>query len=371
MECDKKEAVDCGALPVSTGVGPRTSLAASLQDDRGQQRERNKAIDVLRAVAVILVLGRHARFPTTTITDIWHRGGWIGVDLFFVLSGFLVSGLLFREFQKTGSIRWTAFVARRGFKIYPAFWCLLIFTLCFNHFAGAAAFEWKRTLSELFFMQNYGTAMWGHTWSLAVEEHFYLLLPILLAASARDHFRGLPWVIGVTAVCLLALRCLGGEYNVQQSVFATHLRLDSLLFGVLLAYGYYFHRAVFDKIASYRWLLCLVGIAWLAPAFIWPLEETRGIYTFGFTGFYLGSGAILMAAIGGVRDCRLTRYLAAIGTFSYSIYLWHAAVGSWLFPATTWEHCILYFVASILIGVGLSKLIEMPLLRARDALIPG
>jgi peptidoglycan/LPS O-acetylase OafA/YrhL len=332
---------------------------------------RNKPIDVLRAVAVILVLGRHANFPQTTLTDIWHRGGWIGVDLFFVLSGFLVSGLLFREFQTTGNIGWSRFVVRRGFKIYPAFWCLLIFTILFNYFVAAHDFEWKRTLSELFFVQNYGAPMWGHTWSLAVEEHFYLMLPILLAASARDHFRGLPWVIGVTAVCLFALRWMGGPYDPQKSLFATHLRLDSLLFGVLLAYGYHFHREVFDRVASYRWQCFLVGLVLLAPAFIWPLEETRGIYTIGLTGLYLGSGAILLAAIGGLPNCRLVNQLAAMGTFSYSIYLWHAAVGSWMFPEMTWTHCILYFAASVMIGVGLSKLIEMPTLRLRDRVIPA
>ncbi len=105
---------------------------------------RSKPIDALRAVAVILVLGRHAHFPATTLTDIWHRGGWVGVDLFFVLSGFLVSGLLFREFQATGGVGWTRFVARRGFKIYPAFWCLIFFTIGFNHFVAGHEFLWKR-----------------------------------------------------------------------------------------------------------------------------------------------------------------------------------------------------------------------------------
>ena len=332
---------------------------------------RSKSIDALRAVAVILVLGRHAHFPQTAFTDIWRRGGWVGVDLFFVLSGFLVSGLLFREFQTTGNIGWTRFVARRGFKIYPAFWCLLIFTILFNRFVTGHAFEWQRALSELFFVQNYGAPMWGHTWSLAVEEHFYLMLPILLAASARDQFRGLPWVIVVTAVCLLALRWLGGPYEVKKSLFATHVRLDSLLFGVLLSYGYHFHRQMFDQIASHRALLCVTGLVLLAPAFIWPLEETRGIYTIGFTGFYLGSGAVLMASLAGLPDCRLVDYLAAMGAFSYSIYLWHAAVVSWMFPDVSWLHCALYFAASVAIGVGMSKLIEMPTLRLRERVIPG
>jgi len=332
---------------------------------------RNQSIDVLRAVAVFLVLGRHANFPDNPLTNIWQRGGWVGVDLFFVLSGFLVSGLLFREYQKTGNVRWTPFVARRGFKIYPAFWCLIGFTLAVNYLSGSESYGWTRIASELCFTQNYFGGIWGHTWSLAAEEHFYLLLPILLAASARDQFRGLPWVIGVSAVCLLTLRCLGGEFEVGKSLFATHIRLDSLLFGVLLAYGYHFHPDKFERIAQFRATLLIIGVVLLAPPFIWPVEETRTLYTFGFTAFYLGSGAILMAMLGGVRDCRLTRYLAAMGTFSYSIYLWHLAVGAWLFPQASWLHVGMYFVASILIGVGLSKLIEIPALKAREFCVPA
>jgi peptidoglycan/LPS O-acetylase OafA/YrhL len=332
---------------------------------------RNKAIDVLRALAVLLVLGRHANFPENPIAEIWKRGGWVGVDLFFVLSGFLVSGLLFTEFKRAGTITWSRFVIRRGFKIYPAFWFLLLFTLSFNHVTGAAPFEWRRTLSELFFVQNYGWPMWGHTWSLAVEEHFYLMLPVLLAASARDHFRGLPWVVLVVAACLLALRCLGGDYSVQRSLFATHLRLDSLLFGTLLAYLYHFQPGLFARVAAYRRTLAVVGIALLVPPFIWPLEETRLIYTVGFTAFYVGSGAILIAAIDGFPDCWPVRRLAEIGVFSYSIYLIHAAVVSWLFPQATWTQCALYMIASVAIGITLSKLIEMPALRLRETCFPA
>lgn len=332
---------------------------------------RNKSIDALRTVAVLLVLGRHAHFPQTTFTDIWQRGGWIGVDLFFVLSGFLVSGLLFREFQKTGSIGWGRFVARRGFKIYPAFWCLIAITVAINILAGQESYGASRILSELCFVQNYIPSMWGHTWSLGAEEHFYLMLPVLLAASARDGFRGLPWVIGVTAVCLLALRCLGGDFECGKSMFNTHIRLDSLLFGVFLAYGYHYHREKFDAVARYRKTLLVVGIALLTPPFIWAVEETRWIYTFGFTGLYLGSGAILTASLGGLPQCKAVDYLAGIGAFSYSIYLWHLAVQAWLFPAVTWEQCFLYFAVSLMAGVVLSKLIEMPLLKVRERMVPA
>jgi peptidoglycan/LPS O-acetylase OafA/YrhL len=290
---------------------------------------RNNSIDVLRAVAIFLVLGRHAHWPENSIASIWQRGGWVGVDLFFVLSGFLVSGLLLKQFKETGAISWTNFVVRRGFKIYPAFWCLIIFSLIFNAITHAAPFESFRLLSELAFVQNYGQPMWGHTWSLAVEEHFYLLLPLILMICTKNQFKYFPLFVSFIAGACLAMRLTGGEWNVQRNMFATHLRLDSLLFGSFLSYLYHYQQDFFHRVASYKKTLPITGIALLLPAFIWKLEESRAIYTFGFTLFYIGSGAILMAFVGGLRENRLTHFLGMIGRYSYSIYLWHAAIVEW------------------------------------------
>jgi peptidoglycan/LPS O-acetylase OafA/YrhL len=84
---------------------------------------RNKRLDILRCVAVVLVLGRHG-----VIDGVWKETGWAGVDLFFVLSGFLISGLLFSEYKKKQSIDLPRFFIRRGFKIYPAFYLMLLTT---------------------------------------------------------------------------------------------------------------------------------------------------------------------------------------------------------------------------------------------------
>ena len=85
---------------------------------------RIKQLDVLRGIAIVLVLGSH--MPAS---DLWSQIGWVGVDLFFVLSGFLVSGLLFNEYKKHGQIRLGRFLIRRGFKIYPAFYFLILVTI--------------------------------------------------------------------------------------------------------------------------------------------------------------------------------------------------------------------------------------------------
>src|SRR5438270_7344794 len=98
---------------------------------------RLPGLDLLRGIAVLLVLGRHmwdvppdVQHPLGRVLEVWQRGGWVGVDLFFVLSGFLVSGLLFSEYKQFGTVSPGRFLLRRGLKIYPAFYVFLAGTAC-------------------------------------------------------------------------------------------------------------------------------------------------------------------------------------------------------------------------------------------------
>ncbi|MCW1916485.1 acyltransferase [Luteolibacter sp. GHJ8] len=172
--------------------------------------QRFNQIDILRAIAVLLVLGRHmsscppeVNMAVHKMTEAWIRGGWIGVDLFFVLSGFLVSGLLFREHDRSGRIDAKRFLIRRGFKIYPPFWLLILATVVLGALRGRGL-EWEKIWAELLFVQNYFPGIWVHTWSLAVEEHFYLLLTFafLLALRFRRDcpFSVIPVAFGVISV---------------------------------------------------------------------------------------------------------------------------------------------------------------------------
>jgi peptidoglycan/LPS O-acetylase OafA/YrhL len=167
---------------------------------------RNKRLDVLRCIAVLLVLICHTVEPTR-----FEAALRVGVDLFFVLSGFLISGLLFAEYKKRGSIDFKRFFIRRGLKIYPAFYFLLIITFAYQvrfHQVGPLS----RYLSEIFYVQNYGDLIWGHTWSLAVEEHFYILLPLFFLLLIRysshrtDPFQSMPRAFLIVAATCFALR---------------------------------------------------------------------------------------------------------------------------------------------------------------------
>ena len=353
--------------------------------------KRSATLDILRFVAVALVLGRHIDiYPAETnkylnaFTGVWQRGGWVGVDLFFVLSGFLVSGLLFTEFQKRGSISPKRFLIRRGLKIYPAFYVLIALTaidLLHSH-----SLIFSRLIRELLFVQNYGYELWNHTWSLAVEEHFYLLLcaGLFLVVKFRKTllpFDKLPIVFAGVAITCLALRLLipvGPDTLYLRVLFPTHTRIDSLLFGVLLSYSAHFKP--FSISGKTRIALLMIFIAAYIPPFTWTLETTRFIYTFELSALYLGGGALLLAVNGLESRSLPARGIAFIGSRSYSIYLWHMSMALWgvrlaqklIGLHLNWYgYAAVYLVGSIMAGIVMAEIIEFPIIRLRDRLFPS
>jgi peptidoglycan/LPS O-acetylase OafA/YrhL len=349
-------------------------------------------LDLLRFLAVFLVLGRHlppcpeAVSPWLfQITRAWHRGGWVGVDLFFVLSGFLVSGLLFREHERSGEVRAGHFLVRRGFKIYPPFWALLAATLALGGLREATP---ANVLGELTFFQNYVGRLWNHTWTLAIEEHFYFLLAGFVAWRCRRRpeapFDGIPLVFAGVAVACLAMRFVTAAvepYSHPTHLFPTHLRIDSLLFGVWLSHAW--HRG---GLRDHAWLapaspfLALAGVALIAPVFVFKLEATPWLATVGLTGVYLGGGLLLLAAL--AVEPRRFRWLAPLahaGRDSYSIYLWHMPVSLWLVggivrrsgPIDWWLYASVYLAGALVVGIAMARLIEIPTLRLRDRLYPS
>jgi peptidoglycan/LPS O-acetylase OafA/YrhL len=321
------------------------------------------------------------------VTMTWRQGGWIGVDLFFVLSGFLVSGLLFREHEKYGQLRIGHFLIRRGLKIYPPFW-MLMFVTAIVTLLTAQPMEWRAFACELLFLQNYGPAIWNHTWSLAVEEHFYLLLSagffLLMKRRISRPFAVIPWLFICVAILCLALRVhLGWElpYRHKTHLVPTHLRLDSLFFGVLVSYFYHQYPSLFmDLAVRLRWVLMPIGALLLAPAFCVPIE-TPFISSYGFTLFYIGSGCLLVGAVGcKAPTSRLGHALAYVGTHSYSIYLWHMPVAIWGIPlleriprlGSDWfARSAFYLGATFLFGILMAAIVEFPVLRLRDRLFPS
>ena len=348
---------------------------------------RLKSIDFLRGIAVILVLFRHHLFFKPL-----NLAGWIGVDLFFVLSGYLISTLLFKEFIAYGKIKPIRFLIRRGFKIYPLFYTAILLTLILDYIKGHPI-NYYNLISEIFFMQNYFGSMWNHTWSIAIEEHFYFGLAILLFIATtlnliRFKISMILCFFGIFIFCLyLRVNNIHSEYTFKTHLFPTHLRIDSLLFGVFISFLCIFYKEFFERfILKYKKLLIVISFLLIFPSFIFSVN-TIYMSTIGLTQLYIGFGIILSVfLIEPNIDFVLKKYIgkhvvnlvAFIGIYSYGIYLFHMFLIRYLFDfihkfgveLNFRVEFVLYFALSIFFGVIMTKLIEKPFLGFRDKLFP-
>lgn len=374
-------------------------------------------LDLLRALAVFAVLGSHfgalgklddlqGSIPDALLQllRLWERAGWLGVDLFFVLSGFLVSGLLFREHARHGSIDGKTFFLRRGLKIYPAFYVFLILTSAMQQLFSVPP-PWgvfaRRFVGEAFFVQNYYASSWHHTWTLAVEEHFYAVLLLTMMALDRlgrgraGPFRPLLAITSAVAATALVCRVMlayffgyAGSVEKQELLTVwTHTRIDSLFYGVLLSYAWHQHAGWTRRwLARAGFLPAVVAVVGVLPALLYDRHESHGfIQTFGFTLQYIAFGSLLLTVLAWANTpsggaLRRLAPLSFIGRHSYSIYLWHMVVavygGHYFLVWTGASHLMaveipLYVGASVVVGLTMSVLVEQPALRARERWVPS
>jgi len=357
---------------------------------------RLMSLDALRCLAVLLVIFRHAEGLIQT-SDSWLRPlvepiarmGWMGVDLFFVLSGFLVSGLLFSEMDRTGTIRPGRFLIRRAFKILPSFWVYIGFVALLAAWR-TGRFEWKPLAAELFFVQNYFEGLAGQTWSLAVEEHSYWILPFgLMALWDRDRkkLRGGPlWIafilVAVTTLSWRSWLAWTAEYRHVTHLYPTHLRLDAIFSGVILGYWRRYHRPDYDASLRLlgRWGYLLAALA-LAPSALLSLERNPWVVSLGLTGNYIGFGLLIALRLeagtpkkGWHRAMQNT--LGYGGRWSYCVYLWHLEILGRLafYHVPHWPLEILLplgIVGSFALGWLMTAWVERPCLRFRDRWFPS
>lgn len=359
---------------------------------RGAQstaRGRSVELDFVRGIAILAVMGFHFHTVHTgyALVDILEYPlksfGREGVNLFFTLSGFLVGGLLLRQYAQTGRVGARRFVVRRIFKIWPAYYALILFHVIAGRHPRDT-FLWQ----NLTHLQNYFGTSIAQTWSLAVEEHFYLFLPALLILLAHLRLRAnaLIGVLAVLCALVLGARCVAVASGDLQAAFAyTQYRIDSLLFGVLLAALYWMKPEVWRSLAAKRgWLVGTVVllVAWLALA-------TRDVAldeSIGFTLQAIGFCALIVLVLehsGGLSASWTYRAIAWLGVYSYGIYLWHSlalAPGEFLIheasalgvpPLLAWPIVLgAQFFIAIALGYLTTRAIEFPFLRLRDVLFP-
>jgi len=376
------------------------------------QPRRILQLDFLRGIAILLVLGRHQPlYPSEAgsssfryVPAILSRFGWTGVDLFFVLSGFLVGGLLFKEFKSDNKIDARRFLIRRIFKIWPSYYLYLAFLfvlLAVTHEMGDIESLTVKMLPQLAHLQNYLGMVRTHTWSLAIEEHFYLVLPFALLLASRSRSRPFAFVplIAITLMvgCLawrLYLLLTGVPYSNDHYLFLTHLRVDSLFFGVLLAYLHHCRPDMLAPMLQHRTALLVAGLLLLSPMLFLDKETHSFVPTFGLTELYVGYACILLAIVhtplgegrlGSFLDGGIARTIAWIGCYSYSIYLWHLDLSrapirwfahhsflSQVTPEIGWCVTMALFIGlSCLVGAVLGSLVEIPALTLRNRLFPA
>ncbi len=374
------------------------------------ERDRTRMIqlDLLRGVAILLVLFTHnlvgpkdSGSLQPALSYLRHLGP-TGVDLFFVLSGFLVGGLLFKELRDTGHLDVGRFLIRRGFKIWPSYFVFIGFVFLWLIFIDRDSLfsSVRALLPNLLHVQNYFGSPRAHTWSLAVEEHFYLALPfllLLLTSRKGSKFTSIPALPYVAAsifiLCALFRVFAYADRQPYNPHFATHLRIDSLFFGVMLAYFYHFKPRQLAFAARYRGKLIFLGtvLLLLYPALV--IGRSRMVGPLGFVMLYVAYGCFLLALIytevgagrlGVWLNSHVARAIAFIGYFSYPMYLWHidatrpvaALLKSGAFaglpPELRWLCAfVLYVLMALAVAVPFGILLDKPSLALRDRLFPS
>jgi peptidoglycan/LPS O-acetylase OafA/YrhL len=324
------------------------------------------ALDGLRAFAVLGVMAYHGGIP-------WLPAGFLGVDAFFVLSGFLITSLLVSEWQRIRTIRLGSFWARRARRLLPALLLLLVFVVLYAQFVTpAGTYPGLRldSLSSLFYVANWHFILTGsnyfnqtslpslltHTWSLAVEEQFYLVWPLVVLGILK--FTGRLWVL--LTVCLVGALASATEMALlfRHGVGATRLYYGTdthgqcLLVGAALASG----LALFAQrrraggrttgagetgwAARSRWAqssLGVVGAAGLVTAgLLWWRASYTGSFLWegGFLVASLATAAVLVSVVC-VQRSWLARALSIsplryLGRISYGLYLWHYPLFQWV-----------------------------------------
>jgi peptidoglycan/LPS O-acetylase OafA/YrhL len=356
---------------------------------------RRPGLDSLRAIAVVWTMLFHS-FLVGGLGEHWSwlsRYGWMGVELFFVLSGFLIGQQVLAPLARGEGLSFRDFWLRRAFRILPAYWAVLALYLLWPDFREAPGMEpwWKFAGFFVNLSIDYtANAAFSHAWSLCVEEHFYVLFPLLAVAFVR---RG-SWNVLLACFAVLVLggialrttvwlhdSALGGDHNwfVEDLYYPTWNRLDGLLDGVALATWKTWRPAQWTRLAAHANVVLLAGLTTLALAF-WLFRERTGLLG-NSVGWPVLSAALAMlvfaaAQPGSAIGRRVVPGAGWLAAVSYSLYLIHKPV----YGLVQWQWgdvlegrgvlaFLAYGIASLLAAAALHYAVERPALRLRDRVL--
>jgi peptidoglycan/LPS O-acetylase OafA/YrhL len=347
-------------------------------------------LDVLRSLAIILVFschfaGEYVHFPHSPL---WFKFplfffGWTGVDLFFVLSGFLIGGQLWRELNRTGTIQVGSFLIRRGMRIWPLYFATIAFlALVFGRYERGIA----QIIPDVLFYSNYAKGIVSGGWSLSTEEQFYIVVPILLLTVVRRlplRLQGivpLTLLVALPAVRWFSLHILGWSHDDLYGPFHTHS--DGLVMGLVIAWASAAYpvwmkpgRAI--QIAVVPVILAVVGVAFrMLDKDVFAFTSLAMIFG-GLTVFLLRSQSEALHRVFSWHGFHL------VSRLSYGMYLNHFEVLPRLTPPlvrvlsgvihTNALVCLLAYgvtmVATIGVAIFTFAVIEHPFLVWRDRIL--
>jgi peptidoglycan/LPS O-acetylase OafA/YrhL len=361
---------------------------------------RLPGLDLLRAIAIVWVMLFHS-FVVGGLGDDFSwlsRYGWMGVDLFFVLSGFLIGSQVLKPLARGERLDFGDFYLRRAFRILPAFFVVLALYLAIPAFREEPGMQpwWQFATFTVNFLIDYEhNKAFSHVWSLCVEEHFYLLFPLLAWWLARR-----PSATKFVAVCVavllagIAIRTsvwlfdmapVRGVENAARSFnqrfiedmyYPTWNRLDGLLAGVVLATLKTFRRPAWDRLQAGANIALIAGLAVVALA-IWLFRDRTGLLGNSIGWPVLAAGLALLVFGGTDARSWIGRWRVPgagwVALISYSLYLVHKPVYHMVeraFGAQLEGRGVIalaaYAIAALSAGALLHYAIERPFLHLRD-----
>lgn len=331
------------------------------------------ALDGLRAVAVVAVVASHS----------WAQalpGGWIGVDVFFVLSGYLITSILLGEHERTGKISFRRFYARRALRLFPALAVTLLLGvgIAYLVYPASASDTVHEAIAAALYVANwvvaFGQVRSGlliHTWTLAIEEQFYWTWPLALAILLRLGGRQLALRVTLGLIAVIVLHRLTG---VPGAYFRTDTRADTLLVGCAVAIAG--SMELFDRVpAACIRVAGAVGAVAMAAVAVAGGQTSSLMQTVGFTLVALAAACIVVMVA--VRPLPLPvralshPVLEWAGRRSYGIYLYHPLCLALLAPrlGVDGPATLLASLTLALATAAVSyRYLETPFLRLKDSL---